>query len=284
MNHKHGYRQPSTKKIKASFFINVTFTIIELVGGVLTNSVAILSDAAHDLGDSISLGIAWWTQKLAQKSENEDFTYGYRRYSVIGAIVNIFVLFAGAVFVLSESIPRLINPEEVNTQGMFLISILGIIFNGAAVFILKKGESLNERVVSLHLMEDVLGWVGIFIGSLVMMFYDLPIIDPILSILISIYILFNLYKNSRGALDVILQRTPRTIEINDVEDQINSFESVIKCDDIHVWSLDGEYNIMSSNVYVHPELTAKEIDLLIKSINHSMKKLDIQHCTIEIKV
>ncbi len=152
MAHKHGISSNSTKNIKAAFFLNLAFTIVEIVGGFMTNSVAIFSDAIHDLGDSLSLGLAWYFQKISQKDRDDDYSYGYRRFSVIGALINTVVLFFGCIFILWETIPRLIHPEEVDPKGMIILSIIGIIINGAAVFNLKKGTSLNEKVVSLHLL------------------------------------------------------------------------------------------------------------------------------------
>ena len=189
-DHHHGHHhQHDTKNISTAFFLNLAFTIIEIIGGLMTNSVAIMSDALHDLGDSLSLGLAWYFQKVAKKGRDKTFSYGYKRFSVLGAMINAIVLVVGSVFILQETIPRLWQPETPNVQGMFWLAILGIVVNGAAVLKLQKGTSLNEKVISLHLLEDVLGWAAVLVGSVLMYFFDLPIIDPLLSIGIAIFIL-----------------------------------------------------------------------------------------------
>ena len=155
MNNKHSHHSHANyqdvNNIKTAFWLNFSFTIIEIIGGILTNSVAILSDAVHDLGDSISLGLAWHFQKISKKGRNKKYTYGYRRYSIIGALITSIIILISSIFILQQAFSRFSNPEEVNPEGMIYIAILGIIVNGAAVLRLKKGHSLNERVVMLHL-------------------------------------------------------------------------------------------------------------------------------------
>lgn len=284
MTHKHGTSAVETKRIKWSFYLNLAFTIIEIIGGILTNSMAILSDAAHDLGDTFSLGISWYTQHIAKKEGDERFTYGYRRYSVLGALVNIVILLLGSIYILSETITRLLNPESVDTKGMFYLAILGIIVNGAAVFILKGGKSINEKVVSLHLFTDVLGWVAILFGTIAMSIWELPIIDPILSLMIAGYILLSLYKNGKTAINVILQRTPEDVDLTSIRKLIESNPLIIRAEDLHAWSLDGEFNIMSFNIVIHSDLKASEIDCLIRNLKLQLKDHHIEHATIETKV
>lgn len=278
MGHKHGLTENSTKNIKTAFFLNFAFTIVEIIGGFMTNSVAIFSDAIHDLGDSLSLGLAWYFQKISQKGRDDEYSYGYRRFSVLGALINTVVLFLGCIFILWETIPRLIHPEEVDPKGMIFLSILGIIVNGAAVFNLKKGHSLNEKVVSLHLLEDVLGWVAVLIGSIIMLFWDLPIIDPILSIIITSYILFNIYKNIKSSMSVILQRIPDNVDLNKIQNYLLSNKNIASFTDLHIWSLDGEYNIMTINIRLTDEADSK----IISDIHSELNELNIQHCTIEL--
>lgn len=280
MAHKHGVSENNTKNIRTAFLLNFAFTIIEIVGGIMTNSVAIFSDAVHDLGDSLSLGLAWYFQKLSQKESDSNYSYGYKRYSVIGALINTIVLLIGCVFILSNTIPRLIHPEEVNPQGMIFLAALGIIVNGIAVFNLKKGSSLNERVVSLHLFEDVLGWVAVLIGAIIMLFWDVPIIDPILSILITTYILYNVFKNIQSAMNVILQKVPDNVSLSDIEAFLDKEVGIESYSDIHIWSLDGEYNIMTINVI--PQKDVVDSSKLIADIHQRLYAFNIQHCTIEL--
>jgi cobalt-zinc-cadmium efflux system protein len=236
--HHHQHQHSDVKNIKVAFFLNVTFTIVEIIGGFFTNSIAILSDAVHDLGDSLSLGMAWYFQKKAKKGSDKLFSYGYKRFSLLGAIINSIVLIVGSIFILTEAIPRLFHPEQAEVKGMFLLAILGLIVNGAAVLRLKKGHSINEKVVSLHLLEDVLGWAAILVGSIVMFFFDLPIIDPIMSVFIAIFVLNNVYKNIKQTLHIILQGIPEKLDISLITNHIEQLEGVENVHDLHVWSVE----------------------------------------------
>lgn len=282
MGHHHGHNHNSdTKNLAVAFLLNLSFTIIEIIGGFFTNSVAILSDAVHDLGDTFSLGLAWYFQKISKRERTSEFSYGYKRYSVLGALINGLILFAGCIFIFIETIPRLLNPEDVDPLGMMLLSILGIVINSLAVLRLKKGTSLNERVVYLHLLEDVLGWVAVFIGSIVIMVWDVKIIDPILSIAIALYILFNIYKNLRSTLKVILQQTPDNVDFDKVQAFLQSKDEFISVHDLHVWSLDGEYNIMSVNIKMFDSVPLSDAVKLKDDLKKELTAYNIHHATIE---
>lgn len=285
-NHNHSHHEHDHKdvsNIKVAFFLNLSFSIIEIVGGILTNSVAILSDAVHDLGDSLSLGLAWVFQKVARKGRTQAFSYGYKRFSLLGAIINSLVLIAGSTIILFQAIPRIFSPEETNTGGMFILAIVGIVINGAAVLRLKKGSSLNEKVVSLHLLEDVLGWIAILIGSVVMHFWDVPILDPILSIAIACFILLNIYRNIRQALRIILQGIPPEIDLSNITRTIELLPEVNNVHDLHVWSMDGEYNILTMHVAVDKNKDLDELVVLKQKIRSLLQEQNIQHTTIEFE-
>ena len=177
----------------------------------MTNSVAIMSDALHDLGDSFSLGLAWFLEKFSSKKRTDQFSYGYKRFSLLGAFINAIVLLTGSIFILTKAIPRLVSPETTNARGMFLLAIFGIIVNGLAVYKTSKGKTMNEKVVSLHLLEDVLGWVAVFVISIVMMFTQVSLLDPILSIFITFYILRGVLKNLKATVLLFLQATPKNL-------------------------------------------------------------------------
>lgn len=270
-----------TRNIRFAFFLNLGFTLIEIVGGLLTNSVAILSDALHDFGDSISLGLAWYFQKLSVKGSNEKYTYGYKRFSLIGALANSLILVTGSLFILSETIPRLLNPQPANEVGMFWLSILGIVVNGAAVIRLKKGTSLNEKVVSLHLLEDVLGWVAILIGSVLMYFFDLPFIDPLLSIVISVYILSNVAQSVKEGMRILLQATPDDINLPQIRQRLINHPLIEDVHDLHVWSADGNYHVMTMHVVLNNQAT--ETPELKMEIRNILKEEKIEHATIEFE-
>lgn len=247
----------------------------------MTNSIAILSDAVHDLGDSLSLGLAWYFQNYSKKKRGPSFSYGYGRFSLLGAIINSIVLVVGSIFI--EAIPRLIEPQQPETQGMMILAVLGVVFNGAAVLRLKKGTSVNERVVSLHLLEDVLGWIAVLIGSIIMHFFDIPIIDPILSLGIALFILINVYKNLKEAIQIIMQGVPDDTDVKEVERRLLSYPEIKEIHDIHVWSMDGAYNIMTAHIVVHHKGSFKELEPLKNKIREDLGELHIEHATLEFE-
>ncbi len=281
-NHDHSHHH-SEGNVKVAFFLNLSFTIIEIIGGLYTNSLAILSDALHDLGDSFSLGLSWYFQKLSKKGRTKTFSYGYKRFSLLGAIINSIVLVAGSIFILTKAIPELFNPGETNVQGMLYLAILGILVNGAAVFKLRKGESLNEKVVSLHLLEDVLGWVAVLIGSIIMMYTDAPFIDPLLSVLISLFVLYNVYKNLKKSLLVILQGIPEEISIDDIRQKLKNISKVTDIHDCHAWSMDGQYNILTLHLRLDKDYKPSEQAKLKERVRTQLKDESINHITIEFE-
>ncbi len=285
MSHDHHHIDDHhTGRIRFAFWLNTLFVGIEVIGGFMTNSVAILSDAAHDLGDSISLGIAWYLQHLSMKSENDAYTFGYRRFSVLGALFNSLVLFAGSVWIISTSIPRLFETTDVNSTGMLGLAIAGIVINAIGFYILTGGKSINERVVSLHLLEDVLGWIAILIGAVVILLWDFNIIDPILSIAIALFILFNVYRNSRSIIVILLQRAPKNVSREEVENLIRDTDGVEDIHELRMWTLDNNSHVLNVVIVISPEWTADQIDHLTDELKHRMKKLKINHATFEITI
>ena len=282
-NHDHSHHH-SEGNIKVAFFLNLIFTIIEIIGGLYTNSLAILSDALHDLGDSLSLGLSWYFQKLSKKGRTKTFTYGYKRFSLLGAIVNSIVLVAGSIFILTRAIPELFSPGETNAEGMLYLSIFGIIVNGVAVFKLRKGESLNEKVVSLHLLEDVLGWAAVLIGSIIMIYVEAPIIDPLLSVFIAVFVLYNVYKNLRKSLLVILQGIPKEISIDAIKEKLEDIPEVIDIHDCHAWSMDGQYNILTVHLRLNKDYKLSEQIEIKQAVRARLEEESINHITIEFEV
>lgn len=281
-DHTHSHNHDSTS-IRTAFFLNLGFAIFEIVGGLLTNSVAILSDAVHDFGDSISLAVAWFLGIYSEKDSNQQYTYGYRRYSLVGALINSIVLIVGAFYILSEAIPRLLNPESFNTPGLILVAIIGVIVNGAAVLRLRDKQSLNAQVVSWHMLEDVLGWVAVLIVGIISLFVDLPILDPILSILITLYILTNAVSKLRRSVRLFLQASPRDIDTRKIEGQIQQIDGVAGTHHTHIWSLDGEHNVFTSHVQLEDGFTIKRAEDVKAQIKDVIRDLDLEHATIELE-
>lgn len=284
MGHSHDHSHNHAEgNVKVAFFLNLAFTIIEIIGGIYTNSLAILSDALHDLGDSLSLGLSWYFQKLSKKGRTKRFSYGYKRFSLLGAIINSIVLVVGSIFILTKAIPELFHPEETNAEGMLYLAILGIVVNGAAVLKLRKGKSLNEKVVSLHLLEDVLGWVAVLIGSIIMMLTDAPFIDPLLSILISFFVLFNVYKNLKQSLQVVLQGIPNDVSLDTIRERLKSITQITDLHDCHVWSMDGQYNVLTMHLQLDKDYKLSEQAELKETVRSILQNESIHHITIELE-
>lgn len=282
-HHHHHHADSSSSNLGIAFLLNVCFTIIELIGGLYTNSLAILSDAIHDLGDSLSLGLAYYFQKISNKPSDQKYTYGYKRFSVIGAVVNSIVLVIGSIFIIINAVPRLMHPETTDSNGMIGLAILGIVFNGLAYHKTHQGHSHNERVVSLHLLEDVLGWCAVLIGAIIIKFTGWYIIDPILSIGITLYILINVIKSIRHTMKIILQATPDNIDIESLSLKMKQISGVSDVHDVHVWTIDGLKNILTAHVVVTEDLSIQDCSILKKSIHAEMHDANIEHCTLEIE-
>ena len=279
----HDHYNDSTGDLRLAFFLNLSFTIIEIAGGIWTNSLAILSDAIHDLGDSLSLGMAWYLETYAQKDKDKKYSYGYRRYSLLSALINTVVLIVGSVFILSRAVTRLFNPEPVDAKGMILFAVLGIIVNGLAMLRLRGGKSLNAQVVAWHLIEDVLGWVAVLIMSIVLLFTDLYILDPIFSILITSFVLYNVIKNLRKTLALFLQAVPENMDLEMIENRLLAIDNVCSSHHTHIWSMDGEHHVLTTHLVVEEDTSQDEVLCIKEDINQLSKEMDFLHTTVEIE-
>jgi cobalt-zinc-cadmium efflux system protein len=282
-HHSHHHHDAGTRNLSTAFWINTLFAVIELVGGFYTNSVAILSDALHDFGDSLSLGLAYVFQRKSLRARDDSYSYGYKRFSLVGAVVNAVILIVGSVFIIQESVARLANPVQPDARGMLAIAVLGLVANGIALLRLRRGKSLSERVVALHFVEDVLGWIAVLIGSVVMLFADVPVLDPILSIGIAVFILYNAYRNLRQSFRIILQGIPENVDVESVRQKILEVPGVTGMHDLHTWSMDGQYNIMTVHVTVREEDFPRS-NTIKKEIRKRLGKMNIQHLTIETEL
>lgn len=281
--HHHGHTHGTTKNIRLAFFLNLGFTLLEIVGGILTNSVAILSDALHDLGDSIALGLAWRLENYAQKKPNKRYSYGYGRFSLLGALINTIILIVGSLIILSEAIPRLLAPEEAHAPGMIGFAIGGILINGLAALRLRGDQSLNAQAVAWHMLEDVLGWVGVLVVGITLLFVDLYILDPILSILITLYVLFNVIKTLRKTLALFLQATPEHIDLEAISQQLASLENVQSTHHTHVWSLDGDHHVLTTHLVVPDTATKADILRVKAEAKAIIEPLHLGHVTLEVE-
>lgn len=284
-NHHH-HHGGSARNILMAFALNLAFALIELVGGILTGSVSILSDALHDLGDSASLGLAWYLERISGRGRDNRFSYGYKRFSLLSVLLLSIILIVGSVFVIEASIERLLSPRMPNAQGMLWLAVLGVHINGFAAWRMSRGHSLSDRAIRLHLMEDVLGWLAVLIVSVVMLFIEIPILDPLLSLGITAWILYNVYLNMRNTLHILLQGVPQGVDLDAFRRDVVELAMVRDVHDLHAWTLNGEDNIASLHVIVsaHDCMHAEPLTKLKEEIRKIGELHHIQHLTIELDI
>lgn len=275
-------KHESTKWIKTAFFLNAWFAIIEFVWGILTNSVSIMSDALHDLWDSIALWISWYLEKRSNEWPTTDYSYGKRRLSLLSSVVNGTILLLWSFFIIKEAIERLLQPEQVNAQWMLLLAILGIAVNGFAVYRLQWWKWLNAKSVRLHLLEDVIGWIAVLIVSIVLMFYNIPQLDTLLWVGIALYVIFHAFKILKSALHLFLQKVPLWVDPQIIKNDLYSIKGVEEVHHMHIRSLDGDSNVFTA----HIRTTLCNTENTIKIKQKILKKLEryaFEHTTIEIE-
>jgi len=286
MSHDHSspVDHDSEGNLRAAFALNLGFTILEIVGGLWTNSIAILTDAVHDAGDAASLGLAWYFERVSAREGTTRHTYGFVRYRLLGGLITGLVLIVGLGFVLWHAIQRFVDPEPVNAPGMMALAVLGVAFNGAAVLRVRKGGSLTERVVSWHLLEDTLGWLAVLIGAGVMALIDLPVIDPILSIGISLFVLWNVGRNLTKVMRVFLQSSPDSFDAGEFRGRLAALPKVLSFHHLHVWSLDGERHVLTVHVVMAPDAERDEILQLKREVRAALDNDDFEHVTVDVEL
>jgi cobalt-zinc-cadmium efflux system protein len=285
--HHHDHDHPhdgASSRIGWAFFLNAGFTLIEFIGGWLTNSTAIMADAVHDLGDSLAIASAWWLQKLSARGADERFTYGYRRLSLFGALVNGIVLVAGSALVLLQALPRLLDPVMPTAEGMLGLAVLGIVVNGAAVLRLRNGSSMNEKVLNWHLLEDVLGWVAVLVVSVLLLFLDWPVLDPLLAIGFTAFIVVNVCRNLRETLQLFFQAVPTEGLAQQIRTKLLQLDGVTAIHHAHCWSLDGEHHVYTAHLELGAVFSLDQQLELKQRIAASLAPFALTHTTIELEL
>lgn len=282
-HHHHHHGQEGSKNILIAFFLNASFAVIELIGGYLTNSVAIYSDALHDFGDSLALLFSYFAEKLSHKKSDEKYTFGYRRFSALAGLVNGLILLTGSIFVIYEAINRIQNPEPVKPEGMIALAILGVLVNGFAAYKMSKTEGSNPRMVMYHLLEDLLGWVAVLVVSVVLMFKPWYVLDSILSILISLVILRGVYKNLLKVGLIFLQKFPDELEFEKLKNEVMEVDLVKDIHAVKGWSIDDTTYYLRFHVLVPEETKIGTIDSLKVRIKDILKKYNVTYSTIEFE-
>ena len=262
--------------------LNVCFTLLEIAGGLLTNSMAILADAIHDSGDSLALITSWILERKSKKPADTKRTFGYHRLSLFAALLSAAILIGGSLFILSASLTRLRHPQHVFADGMMGFALIGIVFNGAGFLRLRKGQALNEKVLSWHFLEDILGWFVILIGSLIIKVWNVYILDPAMTIGFTAFILWGVGRNLKESLNVLMEGVPSCIDLDRVKDSLLSISGVMGLHDVHVWSLEGETNMFTGHIVVDDKLLKKPNQTRMK-IKEILKNHQIEHSTTELE-
>jgi len=266
------------RNILIAFILNLGFSIFEFIGGIITNSVAVISDSVHDMGDALSIGLSCFLENKSRKEPDDKYTYGYVRYSVLGAFITTTILIIGSIFVILNSINRLINPVEINYNGMIIFAFIGTIVNFLAAYFTREGNSLNQKSVNLHMLEDVLGWLIVLIGAIIMRSTNITILDPILSILVALFILKNSFSNFKMIIDLFLEKIPSNISLEEIKKHILEIKGVVDVHHIHIWSIDGYNNYATMHVVIK-----KNNNDIKKNVRQELKEHGISHVTIELE-
>ena len=268
----------SEKNILIAFILNLAFSVFEFLGGIFTNSVAIMSDSIHDIGDAASIGISYFLEKKSKKQPDKIYTYGYLRYSVMGSIITTVILLAGSLLMVINSANRIINPKEINYNGMIVFAVIGVAVNFSAAYFTRHGDSLNQKAVNLHMLEDVLGWAVVLAGAVVMRFTDLKLIDPVLSICVAVYIFIHAFSTLKESIDLFLVKIPYGVDIDEIKEHLTEIDGVLDVHHIHIWSMDGNQNYATMHIVTDGDtLTVKN------KVKEELREHGIVHATLELE-
>ena len=264
------------KKILIAFILNLTFSVFEIVGGIITGSVAILSDAVHDIGDAVSIGLSFFLERKSRKEPDDTYTYGYRSYSLLGSFITYSVLVLGSVFVCTNAVDRIVSPREIEYNAMIVFAVVGVVINLVATVVTHGAESLNQKAVYLHMLEDVLGWAIVLVGAIVMRLTDIAIIDPLMSIAVAVFIMFNAVKGLKEVFDIFMYKTPANADVQKIREHICNIDGVVNVHHLHLWSIDGE--VMYATMHIVTDGNAEEVK---KKVRNELAQHSVVHATLE---
>lgn len=292
MAHQHNghHHHTVSKSLSLAFWLNLLFSGIEIIGGIWTNSTAIIADAFHDFMDAVAIGTAVFLEKLSGKKRTARFSYGYRRFSLLSAIGLSVFLLSGSALMIFTAITSFYEPKEVNGLGMLGLALLGIAINGFAFLKVRKDErhthnennttNHNSKAIMLHLLEDVLGWIAVLIGAIVIYFTGWFWVDGILTLFIAVFIGYNALNNLFGTMKILLQSVPENVNIEALQQELEIIEGIENIHDLHVWSLDGSYSVASVHAVINETETKESVHTAILEV---MKKFHIEHPTIQME-
>lgn len=265
--------------ITIAFLLNLGFCIFELIGGIIVNSVAIVSDAVHDFGDALTIGLSMALQKKSQKKADDVYTFGYGRYSTLAAAITTAVLIASSLVIIVLSVMRFFTPAEPNSIGMIILAIVGLIVNGYAFYRTSGNSSLNQKAVNLHMLEDVLGWLIVLIGSIAIQITGYAIIDPIMSLLVAAFILFNAFRNIKKSLGILLDKVPDEINMRSVKRALEKIPEIARINRLNIWAVDEKTVQAMLDVSIFQD--GREINEIKNDIADYLYDLGIHDVVIE---
>lgn len=282
VNEKVNFINKTPENIKIAFLLNLAFSIVEAIGGILTNSISIISDSLHNLGDSITIGINYIFEKKSKKLPNKEYSYGYLRYTMLGSLIASFILLVGSVIIIYNVVPRLIKPLSVNYDAMIIFGIFGLLINLYATIKIMRSKDKDKKI-NTHMIEDTVIWLFILTGSICIKVFDLVIIDPILSLLIAVYILYQVYKYMKNIYNIFMEKVPKNVKIDEIKKDIESNENIDNVHHIHIWSMDGVNNYMTAHIHLNKILNEEEIIKTKNDVKNKLKEDKINHITLEVE-
>ena len=262
-----------------AFFLNLSYAIVEFIAGGIFGSSAVLADSVHDLGDAIAIGISALLETISNREEDRHYTLGYKRFSLLGALVTAVILITGSILVILENIAKIFHPQSVNDEGIFWLGIIAITINVLASLVIRKGQTKNESILSLHFLEDTLGWVAVILMAIVLRFTDWYILDPLLSLAISFFILSKALPRFWSTLKIFLDAVPEGVDIQKIKTDLAELNHVASINQLNLWTMDG----LEKNAIVHVCLKEMEhMETCKESIRIFLKDCGFQNITIEV--
>ena len=262
-----------------AFFLNLSYAIVEFIAGGIFGSSAVLADSVHDLGDAIAIGISAFLETISNREEDRRYTLGYKRFSLLGALVTSVILITGSILVILENITKIFNPQPVNDEGILWLGIIAVSTNVLASLVVRKGKTKNESILSLHFLEDTLGWLAVILMAIILRFTDWYILDSLLSLVISIFILTKALPRFWSALKIFLEAVPEGVETGDLEKDLEALTNVKSVNQISIWSMDG----LENNAIIH--LCLEDWEKMTETKNQVRQLLEergVQNITIEV--
>ena len=269
----------SKTSIWLAFFLNLSFSVVEFIFGGIFNSSAVLADAVHDLGDALAIGLSACLETISNRQEDKRYTLGYKRFSLLGAMLTALILLTGSVMVFLENIPRLLSPQPVNYQGMLWLGVIAILINLLASLIVRKGQTKNEAILTLHFLEDILGWLAVILVAGVLYVTDWYFLDPLLSLLISSFILWKAIPRFWSTLKIFLDAVPEGIETAELEKELAALANVKSVNQLSIWSMDG----LENDAIVH--ICIEDWEQMMKTkeaVRQLLEERGMQNITIEV--